>query len=212
MDLKNLKITNYEDSVSTLPDYPSDAGITAAQLKAIFDGRTDKEIKERFNALIDELITRFQTVEVDIADAVEDHQNWEEAHIDLFTPIRERIAEIIGQLISIEAALGEKADALEIENRFREMESLLSGMDSILIGKADRDELEKHTKAFDNPHGVTAAQIGALTSESFNDELGKYLPDIENDIGALQGQVGDIEAALDAILAIQNELIGGETV
>ena len=52
MSLENHKITTYQDNVKDLPDYPSDAGITAAQLKAVFDGRTDKEIKEKFNMLL----------------------------------------------------------------------------------------------------------------------------------------------------------------
>ncbi|WP_283243707.1 hypothetical protein [Feifania hominis] len=38
-----------------MPDRPSEAGITAAQLKAVFDGRTDKEVKAAVNGLIDEL-------------------------------------------------------------------------------------------------------------------------------------------------------------
>ena len=238
MDFKNLKITEYEDSVSALPDYPSDSGITAAQLKAIFDGRTDKEIKTKFNALIDELITKFGLVEVDIADAVEQHQQSEEAHIDLFTPIRERIAEILGQIISLEAT-------------DEELQTAISGLDLLLSGKADRDEVEKkvdkvagkglssndftdewkasiqnvfneaiyaqtsideHRAEKSNPHNVTAAQIGALTSESLNDELGKYLPEIENDIGMLKEQLGEIDSALDAILAIQNKLTGDESI
>ncbi len=59
MSLDNHKITTYEDNVADLPDYPSDAGYTAKQIKEIFDGRGDKEIKEKFNALIDELAMMF---------------------------------------------------------------------------------------------------------------------------------------------------------
>ncbi len=55
MALDSLKITSYEDGVSELPDNPSDAGITAAQLKAVFDARSNKEIKEQHNALVDEV-------------------------------------------------------------------------------------------------------------------------------------------------------------
>ena len=59
MSLDNYKITKYEDNVADLPDYPSAAGYTAKQIKEIFDGRGDKEIKEKFNALIDELAMMF---------------------------------------------------------------------------------------------------------------------------------------------------------
>lgn len=55
MSLDNHKITTYADNVKDLPDYPSDEGYTAKRLKEIFDARSDKEIKEKHNALIDEL-------------------------------------------------------------------------------------------------------------------------------------------------------------
>lgn len=70
-------------------------------------------------------------------------------------------------------------------------------------------EFVLHTSDFSNPHYVTAEQIGALTAESLNDEMGKYIPAIENDISALQEQMGDVESALDAILAIQRTIVGG---
>lgn len=94
MSLENHKITTYEDSVSSLPDYPSDAGYTAAMLKAVFDGRTDKEIKQKFNALIDELISILADLErADSAaeqrakehadNAVSGHNTDAEAHSDI---------------------------------------------------------------------------------------------------------------------------------
>ena len=53
MSLENLKIKEYASGISQLPDYPSDAGYTAAGLKALFDARSDNEIKEKHNALVD---------------------------------------------------------------------------------------------------------------------------------------------------------------
>ena len=55
MALTDKKISTYTDNVKSLSDYPSDDGVTAAQLKAIFDGRTDKEVKNAVNGIIDEL-------------------------------------------------------------------------------------------------------------------------------------------------------------
>lgn len=55
MNITQHKINNYSEGVSNLPDYPSDSGYTAESLKAVFDARSDKEIKEKHNALIDEL-------------------------------------------------------------------------------------------------------------------------------------------------------------
>lgn len=56
MSLQNRKITTYEDNIKDLPDRPGDAGITAAQLKALFDGRTDEEVKDSINGLVDDLL------------------------------------------------------------------------------------------------------------------------------------------------------------
>ncbi|MBQ6836512.1 MAG: hypothetical protein IJO47_05615, partial [Clostridia bacterium] len=51
------KITDYESNIKDLPDRPSSAGITTDELKRFFDGRTDKEVKQLFNKLIDELMS-----------------------------------------------------------------------------------------------------------------------------------------------------------
>lgn len=55
MSLEEKKISVYSDSIKNLSDCPSDDGITAAELKVIFDGRTDKEVKASINGIIDEL-------------------------------------------------------------------------------------------------------------------------------------------------------------
>ena len=55
MALTDNKITTYQNSIADLPDKPSDAGYTAEQLKAMFDARTDNEVKEKLNGLIDDL-------------------------------------------------------------------------------------------------------------------------------------------------------------
>lgn len=236
MSLRDLKITSYQDSVSALPDYPSDAGITAAQLKAVFDGRTDKEIKQKFNALIDEIVAKFEGLDLNIADAVENHNQNEDAHEKIITPIQMRIAEIIGEIA-------------KIYKEIDDAENLISGTDLILIGVTQ--ELQMHEENRKNPHNVTAEQIGlgrvdntpdsdksvayALNAEL--DLLGNVIHEhyatkkevgdvdlsgyvkwedfeerttpIENNVADIIETIGDIETALDAILAIQNELIGG---
>ncbi len=53
MSFEEYKIQNYATGVSSLPDYPSDEGYTAQALKEVFDARSDKEIKEKHNALVD---------------------------------------------------------------------------------------------------------------------------------------------------------------
>lgn len=55
MPISESKITIYQDSIKDLPDRPSEAGISAERLKALFDSRTDNEVKEKLNELIDAL-------------------------------------------------------------------------------------------------------------------------------------------------------------
>ncbi len=74
MDKENLKIKTYKNGVSSLPDYPSDAGYTAEELKAIFDSRSDNEIKEKHNALVEEFA---------------EHKDGAEAHSELFAEMKE---------------------------------------------------------------------------------------------------------------------------
>ena len=53
MALSDNKITTYVDNIKDLSNRPSADGVTAAALKTLFDGRTDKEVKQKHNALID---------------------------------------------------------------------------------------------------------------------------------------------------------------
>ncbi|MBQ5777387.1 MAG: hypothetical protein IIV97_01075 [Oscillospiraceae bacterium] len=63
MDTENLKIKTYSTAIKNLPDYPSDAGYTAAMLKEAFDARSDNEIKEKHNALCDAMKAELATIE-----------------------------------------------------------------------------------------------------------------------------------------------------
>lgn len=56
MGLSNYKITNYAKPVANLPDNPSQAGYTAAMLKAAFDANATGEIKAAINAIIDDVV------------------------------------------------------------------------------------------------------------------------------------------------------------
>lgn len=85
MDKENLKILSYDSGVSSLPDYPSDAGYTAEALKAVFDARSDKEIKEKHNALVDEL---------------GEHSDSENAHPELFEKAKQELSDLINAVSS----------------------------------------------------------------------------------------------------------------
>ncbi len=57
MALIERKITEYSTSVKSLPDRPAEAGISAAELKAVFDARTDNEIKSSINGIVEDLVS-----------------------------------------------------------------------------------------------------------------------------------------------------------
>ncbi len=78
MEKENLKITSYENGVSGLPDYPSDEGYTAEMLKAVFDARSDKEIKEKHNELCDATAEIFEALKAHCEDKENPHRVREE--------------------------------------------------------------------------------------------------------------------------------------
>ena len=57
MALIDKKITVYVDNIVDLSDRPNENGVSADQLKAIFDGRGDKEIKDSINGIVDDLVS-----------------------------------------------------------------------------------------------------------------------------------------------------------
>ena len=56
MALSDKKIVSYEVSIKDLSDTPSADGVSADQLKAMFDARTDDEVMSSVNGVIDELL------------------------------------------------------------------------------------------------------------------------------------------------------------
>lgn len=56
MAITSRKITTYADNIADLADRPNENGVSADQLKAIFDGRGDKEIKDSINGIVDDLV------------------------------------------------------------------------------------------------------------------------------------------------------------
>ena len=52
LSLSDRKITSYSKNIVDLADKPN---LTAQELKAYFDGRTDEEIKTAINGIIDDL-------------------------------------------------------------------------------------------------------------------------------------------------------------
>ena len=147
MSIKDYKITSYEDNVKSLPDYPSDAGYTAAQLKAIFDGRTDKEIKEKHNGLIDELESKLSEVEAGVS---------------------QKVDKVPGKGLS--------------ENDFTEDYRIMVENADMAAADAGND-IYQHKENKDNPHNVTAEQVGTYTKgeiDVFASDLGTVMADVAN--------------------------------
>jgi len=63
MDLAQHRIKKYANGVSKRPDYLSDAGYAANQLRDGFGFQRDNEIEEKHNALIDEQEETFAGLE-----------------------------------------------------------------------------------------------------------------------------------------------------
>ena len=103
--MENLKITAYEDGVEKLPDYPSDEGYTAEMLKAVFDARSNKEIKEKHNALCDRA--------AEISEALKEHKESPEAHTELFEDVRELVTKKIEEESASNLTCGEGEVSLE---------------------------------------------------------------------------------------------------
>ena len=59
MGLSEYKIVVYKNPVASLPDHPSQAGMSTQQLKAAFDANANDEIKKAINAIID-VVVAFQ--------------------------------------------------------------------------------------------------------------------------------------------------------
>lgn len=101
------------------------------------------------------------------------------------------------------AAAKENADALSAE---------IVRMDNAFLGVSQHfQELDDHLTNMDNPHTVTASQVGAYTKAEAEERfLSRFVTaDLENRITGVEAQIGDIDVALDGIIALQNELAGG---
>ena len=64
MALNERKITSYKHNIKDLTNYPSEDGISAEELKEIFDGRGDNEIKESINGIVTDLTAETGATEI----------------------------------------------------------------------------------------------------------------------------------------------------
>ena len=134
--MEDLKITSYADSVSELPDNPSDAGYTPDEIKRIFDSRTDNEVKEKHNKTVDALI--------EIDSLVKTLNNLVETHETKLSSIETNQTEFESSLNS----LIENMD--EIKNTISKINASVSGVTERVLylenNSATKDELAEVSK------------------------------------------------------------------
>lgn len=167
MNKEDLKILNYEVSVSSLPDYPSDAGYTAQQLKAVFDARSDNEIKEKHNALVDAYAQTEDTASEHVRSKNNPHgvtaAQLGLSNVDNTSDEEKPISRIVQQRFDeVNEALGTNMDEImNVDSKVQDVRMLLDNQSSIL---------KEHNESRSNPHGVTAAQIGLENVDNTSDE------------------------------------------
>ena len=189
MNTENLKIRTYATAIKNLPDYPSDAGYTAAMLKELFDARSDGEIKEKHNALVDSVNEEVSALKA----ADESTETNAKDYAD-------------GLIKKLEGELGvTESDNGISEKKVNRANTAFYADEAVYASEANRDsagrvihttyatksELSEHTGHTANPHGVTAAQTGAYTKAEV-DTL-----------------VGDISTALDELHAYAEAIVNG---
>jgi hypothetical protein len=205
MSLEQYKITTYEDNVKDLPDYPSDAGITAKMLKGIFDGRTDEEVKKKFNALIDALILTLDEMREGIENGnvytdaeIEAHNEAGDSHGDIrrtITTLAERLNAVansdditLDQLSEIVEYIKDNREIIEIITTEKADTEDVMELNSRL--DAEIEERETHINDFENPHNVTAEQVGTyakgevFTKAETMTEIEVY---VSNELGVIYG-------------------------
>jgi uncharacterized coiled-coil DUF342 family protein len=226
MSLEQYKIKTYEDNVKDLPDYPSDAGITAKMLKDIFDGRTDKEVKAKFNALIDELVLTLDEMRESIENGnvytdaeIEAHNEAGDSHGDIrrtITTLAERLNAVansdditLDQLSEIVEYIKDNREIIEIITTEKADTEDVMELDSRL--DTEVEEREAHVNDFENPHNVTAEQVGAYTKGEIDNFRIEDEMNMERHVGLrLDEALGDISAALDELHAYAMALSGGD--
>lgn len=213
MDFTQYKIDAYAMGVSDLPDYPSDEGYTAAQLKAVFDARSNNEIKSKHNALADALtaqdeelrskiISEISRLDAEVQTALDGKVDKEAgkglSSNDYTSEEKQKLAGLQNYDDSaLREELGKKVDAVEgkglSSNDFTDDEIKRIG-DALAGAEEAKTALSGHTADKENPHSVTAQQLGLGNVDN--------TPDADKPISrAAQLAIDDLRATLDALRA-----------
>lgn len=105
MDFTRFKIAEYQDNVKELPDKIENR---AAWLKAKFDGRTDKEVKDSVNGLID-FLSAMNIAGIHIGETEPEDKNiniWIDTSESVeFPDVYSRILELEKRIVAIEGVV-----------------------------------------------------------------------------------------------------------
>ena len=173
MDIKDYKIDMYSNPVSILPDSPTQAGMTAAQLKAAFDANANDEIKTSINGIIDSV-------------SEQDSINAEEIQYLKDT----KVDKIEGKGLSTNDYTNEdKAEVAKVKDKANTVDVLLKANAEEFIPTGDYNPATK--KYVDDVEKVKADKNNVLEKDNtesytpvgdYNPVTKKYVDDIATDI------------------------------
>lgn len=218
--MENLKIKTYSNGVSKLPDYPSDEGYTAEMLKAVFDSRTDKEIKEKFNALIDELVRKFEAAAEETEKAEQNANNFAGTLVashntatDSHTDIRAIISELAVRLNTVadsdDVTLDQLSEIISYIKDNREIIEVImqnkanaddvydrETVDALLNGKVGEEELKSELEGYvKDTDYATRDKAGVVKVNSRIGQTGLWMSD-DGQLSIQEALEGDIDAQI----------------
>lgn len=106
---------------------------------------------------------------------------------------------------SAEAEAGKAADAKSTYEELNRILGVASDAQKLAESKADQSELEAHVARTNNPHAVTANQVGAYTKDETNTRL-----DEKADKATTVAGYGITDAATKTEIAAKADLVGGK--
>ena len=106
---------------------------------------------------------------------------------------------------SAEAEAGKAADAKSTYEELTRILGVASDAQKLAESKADQSALEAHVASTNNPHAVTAEQVGAYTKDEINTRL-----DEKADKATTVAGYGITDAATKTEIAAKADLVGGK--
>lgn len=106
---------------------------------------------------------------------------------------------------SAEAEAGKAADAKSTYEELNRILGVASDAQKLAESKADQSALEAHVASTNNPHAVTAEQVGAYTKDEINTRL-----DEKADKATTVAGYGITDAATKTEIAAKADLVGGK--